>query len=110
MTPEAAKILADLKKSYAGFHATLAAKRGEEWADKQTREAMTAMAEVLWNAGAISGLNPAEHADRSRAFLATEYGTYMAKDVLNGVPVARQLEERPARFLKHYAEVLRRTS
>ena len=43
-------------------------------------------------------------------FLDSEFGGYMAQDVLRKVPVGRQLDERPARFLKHFRQVMNRSA
>ncbi len=50
--------------------------------------------------------------DEIRNFLDSLYGRFIAEDTLKTppYPLSRQLEERPARFLRHFAEIKRRTA
>lgn len=40
-------------------------------------------------------------------YLASEYGAHTARDVLKGTPVKNQLDNRKARFLRHFDQVRR---
>lgn len=83
-----------------GFFGTFALKKGEEAA---TGAWAVAFRDI---AAAIPSANPEE----VRNYLDSVYGRHTAEEVLTGTPVARQVEFRRARLLRHFAEIQRQTA
>lgn len=93
-----------------GFHAVILTARGEEAA---TQAWMLASAEIhtfLKAPEVLRCLTGPPRSEEVRNFLDSDFGACMARDVLGKTPVRRQLESRPVRFLKHFAEIQRRTA
>lgn len=97
-------------KPAEGFFGAIAKARGEEAA---TQAWMLASAEIHTflkaQPRALRDLKEPDPAE-VRNFLDSDFGAHMARDVLGKTPVRLQLESRPARFLKHFAEIQRRTA
>lgn len=87
----------------AGFYALVAGIRGQQAAEREWSRA----------AGDIFTFLKARKIEATpeqvRDYLDSEFGRFAAHDLVTGKqPVARQLEFRPARFLKHFDQVKRR--
>lgn len=83
-----------------GFFGTYALKKGEEAARKAWATAFEAIAAAI----------PSAKPEEVRNYLDSVYGRHTADEVLNGTPVARQVEFRRARLVRHFAEIQRQTA
>ena len=83
-----------------GFFGTYALKKGEEAARKAWAVAFEAIAAAV----------PSAKPEEVRNYLDSVYGRHAADEVLSGTPVARQVEFRRARLLRHFAEIQRQTA
>ena len=83
-----------------GFFGTIALSKGEDAAKAAWGLAFANIAK------AVPEAKPVE----VRNYLDSVYGRHTADEVLNGVPVARQLEFRLARFRRHFASIQRQTA
>ncbi|ALF51572.1 hypothetical protein PAE1_72 [Pseudomonas phage PAE1] len=83
-----------------GFFGTYAQKKGEESARKAWAVAFEAIAAAI----------PSAKPEEVRNYLDSVYGRHTADEVLNGTPVARQVEFRRARLVRHFAEIQRQTA
>jgi hypothetical protein len=91
-----------VKIQQPGFRETFAAVRGELSAATEYERAKLTIHAHLRSVG------PPPHDAEVDAYLQSEYGGLMARDALNKNYVKTQLQDRPARFLKHFLEVRRR--
>lgn len=80
-----------------GFFGTIQLKRGEKGAQQAWQVAFTAIQKAV---------PKAEPAD-IRNFLDSKYGRHAADQVLDGNSVQNQIEVRPTRFHKKFAEIQR---
>lgn len=84
----------------AGFFGAISSSRGEEVATKEWDKAVATIRAARPNAS-----------DRViRNFLDSVYGRHVANGVLHKSPVRAQIEERPARFKKHFEQIERQTA
>lgn len=85
---------------FHGFYGTVALKKGEEAATGAWAVAFRDIAAAI----------PSAKPEEVRDYLDSVYGRHTADEVLNGTPVARQVEFRRARLLRHFAEIQRQTA
>jgi hypothetical protein len=83
-----------------GFFGTFALKKGEEAATGAWTVAFRDIAAAI----------PSAKPEEVRNYLDSVYGRHTADEVLNGTPVARQVEFRRARLVRHFAEIQRQTA
>lgn len=83
-----------------GFFGTFALKKGEEAATGAWAVAFRDIAAAI----------PSAKPEEVRNYLDSVYGRHTADEVLNGTPVARQVEFRRARLVRHFAEIQRQTA
>lgn len=83
-----------------GFFGTFALKKGEEAATGAWAVAFRDIAAAI----------PTAKPEEVRNYLDSVYGRHTADEVLNGTPVARQVEFRRARLVRHFAEIQRQTA
>lgn len=89
----------------AGFYALVAGIRGLLAADREWDRAAGDIFAFL------KARNHPATPEQVRDFLDSEFGRHAAHDlVTEKQTVARQLEFRPARFLKHFAQIVRKGS
>ena len=58
----------------------------------------------------IAAAIPTAKPEEVRNYLDSAYGRHTADEVLNGTPVARRVEFRRARLVRHFAEIQRQTA
>ena len=85
---------------FHGFYGTVALKKGTEGADAAWAVAFRDIAAAI----------PTAKPEEVRNYLDSVYGRHTADEVLSGTPVARQVEFRRARLLRHFAEIQRQTA
>lgn len=86
------------------FTQTIAEERGPEVAAAETARAVGVLAQHIRQVLKFTG-DVDKCVDK---FLDSEFGAYMAQDVLRKIPVGRQLNERPGRFKRHFNQVCAR--
>lgn len=85
---------------FHGFYGTVALKKGTEGAEEAWAVASREIAAAI----------PTATPEEVRNYLDSVYGRHTADEVLSGTPVARQVEFRRARLLRHFAEIQRQTA
>lgn len=83
-----------------GFYGTILTAKGEDHAKTAWGLAFSTIAKAV----------PTAKPEEVRNYLDSVYGRHTADEVLDGVPVARQLEFRMARFRRHFASIQRQTA
>lgn len=84
----------------AGFFGTILSSRSEEEATQEWDRAVATIRAARPNASDAV----------IRNYLDSVYGRHTAVAVLNRTPVRAQIEERPARFRKHFEQIERQTA